>query len=114
MKLSNNLSFLIYAKYLISVIPKLIEKVELQKNELTIVVKPHNLYLTIQFLKNHINCQFNSLIDICGVDYLNKSKRFEIGYRLLSIKYNSRICVKTNTDEMTPIMSINTIFKSAS
>ena len=37
--------------------------------------------------------------------------RFEIVYNLLSHRFNSRIRVKTYTDELTPIDSCNDIFK---
>ncbi len=37
----------------------------------------------------------------------------QIVYNLLSLRYNSRIRVKTYTDELTPIESINDIFKAA-
>ena len=37
--------------------------------------------------------------------------RFEIVYNLLSFRFNSRIRVKTYTDELTPIESVNDIFK---
>merc|ERR1712122_272354 len=39
--------------------------------------------------------------------------RFEVVYNLLSFRFNSRIRVKTYTDELTPIESVNEIFKAA-
>ena len=39
--------------------------------------------------------------------------RFEIVYNLLSLRFNSRVRVKTYTDELTPIDSVNDIFKAA-
>ena len=38
---------------------------------------------------------------------------FQIVYNLLSLRYNSRIRVKTYTDELTPIDSINSVFAAA-
>ena len=38
---------------------------------------------------------------------------FQIVYNLLSLRYNSRIRVKTYTDELTPIDSINSVFSAA-
>jgi NADH:ubiquinone oxidoreductase subunit C len=37
--------------------------------------------------------------------------RFEVVYNLLSFRFNSRIRVKTYTDELTPLDSCNDIFK---
>ncbi|CAG2181013.1 unnamed protein product, partial [Oppiella nova] len=51
--------------------------------------------------------------DICGVDVPTRQYRFEIVYNLLSLRYNSRIRVKTYTDELTPIESICELFKGA-
>jgi NADH dehydrogenase (ubiquinone) Fe-S protein 3 len=40
-------------------------------------------------------------------------RNFQIVYNLLSLRYNSRIRVKTYTDELTPIESIFSVFKAA-
>ena len=40
-----------------------------------------------------------------GVDYPQRERRFEVVYDLLSVKYNSRIRVKTFVDEITPLTS---------
>lgn len=45
--------------------------------------------------------------------HLRSHFRFEIVYNLLSLRYNSRVRVKTYTDELTPIESVNDIFKAA-
>merc|ERR1711953_1323609 len=63
--------------------------------------------------KNHHNAQFGSMADICGVDIPTRPFRFEVVYNLLSFRFNSRIRVKTYTDELTPIESVNEIFKAA-
>lgn len=67
----------------------------------------------IQFLKEDQNCKFNILIDICGVDYPEKDKRFEIVYHFLSLSVNRRIRVKLMTDEETKVPSIVDLFPSA-
>merc|ERR1712124_148769 len=43
--------------------------------------------------------QFKTLIDIVAVDFLNNNNRFELIYRLLSIRYNLRIFVKIHLNE---------------
>jgi len=64
----------------------------------------------LAFLKDHHSCQFASLVDIAGVDIPAREYRFEIVYNLLSLRFNSRIRVKTYTDELTPIDSCNGVF----
>merc|ERR1719443_2643186 len=52
-------------------------------------------------------------MDICGVDYPSRDKRFEVVYNLLSIKTNSRIRVKTLVDEKTAVPSVCSVFSAA-
>jgi NADH dehydrogenase (ubiquinone) Fe-S protein 3 len=47
------------------------------------------------------------------MDVPSRPHRFEVIYNLLSLRYNSRIRVKTYTDELTPIDSCNEIYKAA-
>ncbi len=99
---------------LIKLLPSSILEASYVKNELTIVVDHTKIVNVIDFLKNHVNCQFNVLIDICGTDNPSKEQRFEIVYHLLSISYNTRIRIKTRIDERTSVQSIVSIFESAS
>jgi NADH-quinone oxidoreductase subunit C len=81
--------------------------------ELTLSVPASSVKEVLLFLRDHTNCQFKMLIDICGVDYPEKEARFEVVYNLLSIKYNSRIRVKVVVDELMPIDSVTSIYNSA-
>ena len=56
-------------------------------------------------LRDAPDCLFKSFIDICGVDYPSREKRFDVVYHLLSPKYNRRIRVKLEVDERTPVAS---------
>ncbi len=80
------------------------------KNEIVVTV-PLNLITNFMFfIKNHENCRFDLLVDICGVDYPEQSKRFEIVYQLLSISYNQRLFIKVYTCENQVVHSISKIF----
>ena len=101
--------------YIILMLGKYIKKVQLKKGE-------YNLYLNnggdiekvLYFLKYNINSQFKLLMDICGIDYMDKYKnRFEVSYNILSVKYWSRMHIKIHVNEFTPINSITKIYKSA-
>jgi len=61
----------------------------------------------------HTNSQFKVLSDICAVDFLKKSTRFEIIYNLLSIRFNTKIRIKTLLNELTPINTITNVFECA-
>lgn len=65
------------------------------------------------FLKLHTYTRFQVLIDICGVDYPSRKRRFEVVYNLLSTRYNSRIRVQTSADEVTRISPVVSLFPSA-
>ena len=100
-----------FSQYLLKTLP--IINYTLYKNELCINVSINNLIPILFFLKNHTNSQFKILSEICAVDYINKKKRFEIIYNLLSIRFNSRLKVKISLNELQPIDSIIEIYKSA-
>ena len=72
--------------------------------ELTLTVDPARVVETLQFLRDDPAAQFVSIIDISGVDYPEREKRFDVVYHLLSPKLNRRVRVKVATDEETPIM----------
>ena len=104
-----------YAQYIASLLPKYIKKIIVTPLDLTLIVKsPEDIEQVVQFLKDHTNCQFKTLIDITAVDYPNREDRFEVVYQLLSVKYNSRIRVKANVNEMSAVPSITPIFSCAS
>jgi NADH-quinone oxidoreductase subunit C len=54
-------------------------------------------------LRDSAQFQFHQLIDLCGVDYPNRPKRFDVVYHLLSMTKNRRIRIKVQTDEATPV-----------
>jgi len=82
------------------------------KGELTLNVPSSHIVPILRFLRDHTNCQFKTLIDICAVDYPEREARFEVVYNLLSIRYNTRIRVKTSVNEITPIESCASVFKA--
>jgi NADH dehydrogenase (ubiquinone) Fe-S protein 3 len=100
-----------YSNYLLKILP--IINYTFNKKELSINI-PFNKIIPIFFiLKNHTNCQYKILSDLCIVDYINKKQRFNIIYNLLSIRFNSRIRIKMDITELQPIESIATIYKAA-
>ncbi|XP_011702234.1 PREDICTED: NADH dehydrogenase [ubiquinone] iron-sulfur protein 3, mitochondrial [Wasmannia auropunctata] len=103
-----------FGRYINDCLPKYIQQVQLTAgDELELLIAPDGIIPTCTFLKDHHNTQFVSLADITAVDVPSRQYRFELVYNLLSLRYNSRIRVKTYTDELTPVDSINSIFKAA-
>lgn len=103
-----------FGKYCGECLPKYIQKIQLTHfDELELLIAPEGILPVICFLRNHHNSQFTNIIDICGMDVPTRVYRFEVIYHLLSLRFNSRIRVKTYTDELTPIDSITELFKGA-
>lgn len=83
------------------------------RGELTLTVQASSIIKVLVFLRDQTNCLFKMLVDVCGVDYPEREKRFEVVYHLLSVKHNQRIRVKVATDEATPVPSVYDVFRSA-
>jgi NADH-quinone oxidoreductase subunit C len=81
--------------------------------ELTVTVDGSDIVDVLNFLRRDAQCQFVSIIDISGVDYPSREKRFDVVYHLLSPRQNSRIRVKLATDEDTPVPSVTSVFPGA-
>jgi NADH dehydrogenase (ubiquinone) Fe-S protein 3 len=94
-------------------LPKYIQQTSVYKDELTLYVDPQAIVPVMYFLRDHSNTQYKAVMDICGADYPTRSKRFEVVYHLLSVRHNSRIRVKTYSDEVSPVPSIVKVFRGA-
>ena len=81
--------------------------------ELTLAVEPAQIVKVTTFLRDDPVCLFRCIIDVCGVDYPARPKRFDVVYHLLSLKQNVRIRLKVETDEFTPVPSICPVFPGA-
>ena len=82
-------------------------------DELTLLIERDHVVAVMKFLRDDSECLFETLIDICGVDYPERTERFEVVYHLLSMQLNQRIRVKLSTDEATPVVSIVDVFPAA-
>jgi NADH-quinone oxidoreductase subunit C len=81
--------------------------------ELTLAARADQIYTVLKFLRDDPRCKFTTLIDICGADYPERGKRFDVVYHLLSMQLNHRIRIKVETDEQTPVPSVADIFPCA-
>ncbi|MBL0942107.1 MAG: NADH-quinone oxidoreductase subunit C, partial [Alphaproteobacteria bacterium] len=86
---------------------------EVRLGELSIHVPREASANVLTFLRVAADLQFKQLIDICGVDYPEKSLRFEVVYHLLSLRFNRRIRIKIETAEGLSVPSVTGLFKAA-
>jgi NADH dehydrogenase (ubiquinone) Fe-S protein 3 len=80
---------------------------------LTLYVAPSAIVPVLTFLRDHSQCQFKAVMDISGVDFPEREKRFEVVYHLLSVKHQGRIRVKTYAGEADPVPSACDLFRGA-
>jgi NADH-quinone oxidoreductase subunit C len=99
--------------YLTGEAASLVTRSEAIVGELILWTTPGSLVSLLTMLRDNPQCQFNMLVDICGVDYPERMQRFEVVYNLLSLPNNLRIRVKVPTDEATAVPSVASIYRSA-
>ena len=90
-----------------------INSVVIVNGELTLEARRAEIVKVISFLRDDPICKFSSLIDICGVDYPSRERRFDVVYHMLSMAHNTRIRIKVMTDETVPVHSITSLFPNA-
>lgn len=89
-------------------------KVETSENEVVLVLKENKkLKKVLNLLKNHSEFQYKELIDLYGVDYISREKRFEVHYVLWSLQYNDRIRVKCYLGLEESLESVSSVYSSA-
>jgi NADH-quinone oxidoreductase subunit C len=91
----------------------LVVDAEIAYGELTLTVEPASIVPVLAFLRDDPGCGFISFIDICGVDYPSREKRFDVVYHLLSPRLNTRIRVKLLVGEDEAVPSACGVFPGA-
>jgi NADH-quinone oxidoreductase subunit C len=93
--------------------PQGIKSSHVKLGELTLEVDRDQIANVLRYLRDDPRCLFTSLIDICGVDYPGRDRRFDVVYHLLSLHLNHRIRLKVETDADTPVPSAIGVFPAA-
>jgi len=86
---------------------------DVMNGELNISVAPSNIASFVEFLRTDNRCKFSTLVDITGVDYPDRTKRFDVVYHLLSMYQNHRIRLKVSIRESEAVQSIVSVHPSA-
>lgn len=71
-------------------------------DEITLVVARDALVDVMTKLRDALHYQ--QLMEIAGVDYLDRAERFEVVYHLLSVTRNHRLRVKVSASEANPVV----------
>ncbi|MFZ0839121.1 MAG: NADH-quinone oxidoreductase subunit C [Xanthobacteraceae bacterium] len=80
---------------------------------LNIAANAADIIRVTTFLRDDPRCQFVCIIDVTAVDWPSRERRFDVVYHFLSPTKNARIRVKVETDEVTPVPSIISVFPGA-
>jgi len=81
--------------------------------ELTIDAHGARIAHVLKFLRDDTLCRFVQLIDLCGVDYPERAKRFDVVYHLLSMHNNQRVRVKIEVGDGETAPSVRDVFPCA-
>ena len=103
----------IIAERLAGALPGAVLQSSFAFGELSLNVDPARIIEALRWLRDDGGAQFVSIIDISGVDYPEREKRFDVVYHLLSPKLNRRIRIKVTTDEETPVASATGVYPGA-
>ncbi|HRJ02547.1 MAG TPA: NADH-quinone oxidoreductase subunit C [Hyphomonas sp.] len=101
------------AAHIESRMPDAVRSTQIVVGELTVLAERDHILALLRFLRDDQQCNFETLIDICGVDYPERGERFEVVYHLLSMRMNHRVRVRIRTDEETPVVSCVPIWPAA-
>ncbi|MDT7521401.1 NADH-quinone oxidoreductase subunit C [Rhodoferax sp. TBRC 17198] len=98
-----------------------VKQISIALGEVTVQVAPADYLDAALALRDAPGCQFEQLIDLCGVDYSEykdgayEGARFAVVSHLLSISLNQRLRLKVwvANDDMPVVASVNSIWNSA-
>jgi NADH-quinone oxidoreductase subunit C len=85
--------------------------VTMVRGELTLEVQASEIVKVMLHLRDA--GEFKILVDVCGVDWPQRAKRFDVVYHLLSMTQNARVRVKAQVGEGESIPSIIDIYPAA-
>ena len=71
------------AEHVAASLPGAVTATEIRRGELCVTIERDELLRVLQFLRDDPKCRFTLLCDICGVDYPDRERRFDVVYNLL-------------------------------
>ena len=87
--------------------------IRIEGGELVAQAARDSLPPVMTMLRDHPRFAFEQMMDLCGVDWPERTERFDVVYNLLSVTLNQRVRVIVTTDAVTPVPSIHTIWPVA-
>ncbi len=78
----------------------------------TFLVPKESIIDVLQALAKHPELKFVLPLDLWGVDYPNREKRFDVAYQLYSVQNNERVRLKVRVGENEPVPTSTGVFKA--
>ncbi|KJF68694.1 NADH-quinone oxidoreductase subunit C [Rhizobium nepotum] len=91
----------------------LVVSADIAYGELTLNTTTENIIALLTFLRDDVQCGFVNIIDICGVDWPQREKRFDVVYHLLSPRQNLRVRIKLQVAEDEGVPSSTPVYVGA-
>jgi NADH-quinone oxidoreductase subunit C len=101
------------AAHLADALPGAIAAHRLTVGELAVDVLPGEIVRVMSFLRDDPGCEFKILVDICGVDWPERPKRFDVVYHLLSLTRNMRLRMHVHIAEDEAVPSVVGVYPAA-
>ncbi len=116
----------VLAEVLQRILSNKIVNIQTSLDEVTITILANHVREVSEILHNDLLLQFDTLIDLCGIDYLTygenlselnqlQNKRFAVIYHLLSVALNQRLRLRViaEDDELPVVESVTDIWPVA-
>lgn len=102
-----------FAAYVNEARPGLVTSSVVAYDELTLNTTAEHLISLLTFLRDDVQAGYVNLIDIAGVDWPQRARRFDVVYHLLSPSQNARIRVKVQCGEDEAVPSACAVYPGA-
>lgn len=93
--------------------PQAIQAVTFYAREVTVLLDRESLMPVCRFLKEDPALRLDYLSNLCGVDFPDREKRFEIVYHLFSVPHGHRINLKIRVADQEPAPSVTSVWRTA-
>jgi len=102
-----------HGEHISSSLEDAVSRFEVVAGELILTVPHDRIGQALTFLRDDGLCQYRTLVDIAGVDWPAREKRFDVVYHLLSMRQNQRVRIKTYLREDEIAESVVNIYPNA-
>ena len=87
---------------LIETFPDAVLATHADLGDATVLIDRSRIEEVLRFLRDDPELEFDMLTDLCAVDYLPRTPRFEVVYHLYSVPLNHRVRIKAAVPEEDP------------